>query len=83
MTINWVLETCDALCLISSKVARVLNVRAKRACFIIWTVGSLYWLYVDLHRQLYAQAIGCIISIGIHIYGYWHWGKKGIGKVRQ
>ncbi len=72
-----ILDTCASLL---GKYGRWLNARAVRSCFIIWGVVAAYWVIRDLQLHLYSQAFFCAVSIGIDIYGWFRWKKKGIGK---
>lgn len=75
--IGEILDTCFSML---GKYGRWLNVKAKRICFIIWAVCAAYWTIRDIQLEVYSQAIFCIISIGIDIYGFFHWKKKGVGE---
>lgn len=75
------MEAFDTIVSLSGKYARWLNVRGKRACFIIWFFCVLYWAVRDVYVGFYSQAFFCIISLGLHVYGYWNWGKKGMDKI--
>jgi nicotinamide riboside transporter PnuC len=76
--VNWIGELFDTISLCSGKVGSWFNARGKRICFLIWIGCVSYWFFIDLHRNLYAQACSCFISLALHIYGYINWGKKGI-----
>lgn len=65
----------DACMLIFGKTGKFLNARGNRICFIIDCVCLSYWCYMDFNRGLYSQAVSCLVSIAIAIYGFRRWGK--------
>jgi len=78
--INWIGEILDTIVSLSGKYARWLNARAKSACFIISALNCVYWMFRDFYIGFYSQGFFCLISIGLHLYGYYHWKKNGIGE---
>lgn len=72
-------EAIDLVFLSLTKTARVLNIRAKKFCFLLYIAVDFYWLYIDLHRELYSQAVFAVIAMFMHAYGYWYWSKNNIG----
>lgn len=72
-------EAIDLVFLSLTKTARILNIRAKKLCFLLYIVVDFYWLYIDLNRELYSQAIFAVIAMFMHAYGYWYWSKNNIG----
>lgn len=73
-------EFTDLIFTLLGKAGRWLNVKGKKVCFIIWFVCLLYWTIRNLSMDLYVQSLGCIVSMGFHLYGYFNWKKKGIGE---
>ena len=69
----------DLVFLSLTKTARVLNIRAKKMCFLLYIAVDFYWLYIDLERELYSQALFAVIAMFMHAYGYWYWSKNNIG----
>lgn len=78
--INWMMELFDTIFSLMGKYGRWLNARAKRSCFIIWTICVLYWAVRDLTLGLYSQAFFCTFSIILNLYGFFNWKNKGINK---
>jgi nicotinamide riboside transporter PnuC len=78
-TINWTAEILDTIVSLSGKYGRWLNTRGNRICFIIWAMCTIYWAIRDFNLGLYSQAIFCIFSIGLNMYGYFNWKAMGIG----
>jgi nicotinamide riboside transporter PnuC len=72
-------ETIDLIFLSLTKTARILNIRAKKLCFLLYIAVDFYWLYIDLVRELYSQALFAVIAMFMHAYGYWYWSKNNIG----
>jgi hypothetical protein len=72
-------ELTDLAFTILGKLGRWLNVRGRRACFVLWGICICYWATRNACMGLIVQTGGCLVSLGFHIYGYWNWTKKGIG----
>jgi hypothetical protein len=68
----------DALFLVCGKGGKILNARGNRICFLIDIFCLSYWVYMDIARGLFSQAISAMVSICICIYGFIRWGKKNI-----
>ena len=66
----------DAAFLIIGKGGKVLNARGNRLCFICDMICLVYWINIDIQRELYSQAVSAVISFGIAIYGFIRWSKK-------
>jgi nicotinamide riboside transporter PnuC len=73
MSINWAGEIFDTLISLLGKYGRWLNARGRRACFIIWSICTLYWAVRDFRLGLYSQAIFCLFSVALNAYGYVKW----------
>lgn len=65
----------DAAFLVVGKGGKILNARGNRICFLLDMICLSYWIYMDLQRSLYSQAISACISFGICIYGFRRWGR--------
>lgn len=72
-------EFTDLIFMLASKSARWFNVQGKRICFVIWSISVAYWVARNASMGLMVQTVGCLISLGLHIYGWWNWKNKGIG----
>lgn len=83
MHIGWLAEALDAIFILTGKTAKVLNARGLKIAFIIDSICLIYWCYVDIERQLYAQAVSVTIGLCINIYGYRKWTKLGIGSKKN
>ena len=66
----------DAGMLVFGKCGKVLNARGIRYCFLIDIVCLTYWCYMDFERGLISQAISCLFSMCIAMYGFYRWGKN-------
>ena len=69
-------ELTDLIFTILGKSGRLFNAHGKRVCFIIWIVCLLYWMYRNWMLGLMVQTGGCLVSMAMHVYSYWVWGKK-------
>lgn len=73
-------ELTDLLFTVLGKLGRWFNIKGKRVCFLIWAVCLLYWMGRNASMGLCVQALGCLFSLGMHVYGWWNWRDKGIGE---
>jgi hypothetical protein len=80
MQINWIGEIFDTIVSLTGKYGRWLNTRGKRISFLIAALNCVYWMLRDFYIGFYSQGFFCLISIGLHLYGYWYWGKNRIGE---
>lgn len=69
-------ELTDLIFSILGKSGRLFNAHGKRICFILWIGCLLYWIARNYQLGLMVQMVGCFVSILLHIYGYYKWGKK-------
>ena len=76
MEFNWLLEFTDACTFIGGWIAKWLNARKYKICFVIWSLGSTYWIIRNYNLGLYSAPLIGFINIAINIYGYIYWGKK-------
>lgn len=83
MHIGWAEEAVDFCVAFLCKYAKWQNIKGRRLCFLIWMVCGVYWLIVDIHRGLYAQALFCIPTILFQIYGFYEWKRKGFGETKS
>jgi len=54
----------------------IFNIHKKRACWIIWTIGSIFWIGLYVYTQLWIPIILCVINIGMNIWGWKKWSKE-------
>lgn len=73
-------ELTDLIFTLLGKLGRWYNVRGNRICFIIWSISLSYWCFRNIDLGLKVQSTGCLFSLGMHLYGFWNWKDKGIGK---
>jgi cell shape-determining protein MreC len=74
--LNIVGEILDTITSLSGKLGRWLNIKKKRACFLIWSLCCIYWIFRNYNLNLFSQSFFCIISLGLNMYGYLYWGKS-------
>ena len=66
----------DAFFMVIGKTSKIMNARKIRYCFLL-DIGCLsYWVYMDIMRGLYSQALSALISIFIAVYAFRRWGKN-------
>lgn len=68
-TIAW---TTTTLCLAGT----VLNVKKMWMCFVLWTIGNVLWLCLDLSMGLYSRALLDIVQLGFAVWGLIEWRKE-------
>ncbi len=73
-------EITDLIFTLLGKLGRWFNVRGQRLCFIVWGICLAYWTVRNIQLGLIVQSCGCVVSFGLHAYGFWNWKDKGIGK---
>ena len=61
-----------AVCLLGT----VLNVKRRRECFYLWTVGNIAWMGYDLRCGLYSRAVLDLVQLALAVWGAVEWGKK-------
>lgn len=60
-----------------------LNCKKKIACFYLWAVTNLMWLFYDIFTKNYARAILDIVQFILAIYGIIEWRKIEILIVKE
>lgn len=73
-------ELTDLIFTLLGKLGRWFNIKGQRICFLLWAICLIYWMIRNFSMDLYVQTGGCLISLGMHLYGWWNWKDKGIGK---
>jgi len=53
----------------------VLNIKKKRACFILWAVTNFVWMVVDYHAGIYSQAALFCVYFALALWGIYEWRK--------
>lgn len=72
-------ELTDLIFTLIGKLGRWYNVKGQRISFIIWALVMIYWMARNLELGLMVQSGGCVVSFGLHVYGWWNWKNKNIG----
>jgi nicotinamide riboside transporter PnuC len=65
----------DACFMVAGKTGKLLNARGNRICFLMDIICLTYWIYIDIERCLYSQALSAVISMFICVYGFRRWGR--------
>jgi nicotinamide riboside transporter PnuC len=73
--INWVGEILDTIAKVLGKYGTWLGIRKNRMCFIVNIICCVYWIGIDVYRNLWSQALFTIPTIALQIYGFYKWGK--------
>jgi nicotinamide riboside transporter PnuC len=51
----------------------------KKFGFIVWTLGNVVWIFVDVKIGLYSQIIMMVFYAILNIWGYIEWNKNKKG----
>ena len=66
----------DACFMVIGKTSKFMNAKRLRYCFILDLFCLTYWVFIDIQRGLYSQALSALISMGLAVYGFRNWGKQ-------
>ena len=64
--VSWI---TTALCLTGT----VLNVKKNKLCFILWLIGNILWLIIDINNGLISRAILDIVQGLLALWGMIEW----------
>ena len=53
-----------------------LNVKKRIACFYLWTVVNIAWVFVDFRQELYARSVLDGVHLAFALWGIWDWTKR-------
>ena len=53
-----------------------LNVKKRIACFYLWTVVNIAWVFVDFQQELYARSVLDGVHLAFAVWGFWDWTKR-------
>jgi len=53
----------------------ILNIKKKRACFLIWTFTNAAWAVVDFWQGIPAQGALFTVYFLLALWGLWEWRK--------
>ena len=59
-----------------SLVGTALNVKKRIACFYLWTVVNIAWVFVDFQQELYARSVLDGVHLAFAVWGIWDWTKR-------
>ena len=59
-----------------SLVGTVLNVKKRIACFYLWTVVNIAWVFVDFQQELYARSVLDGVHLAFAVWGIWDWTRR-------
>ena len=66
--ISWI---TTILCLTGT----VLNVKKNKLCFVLWLIGNILWLIIDIKNGLISRAILDIVQGVLALWGIIEWRK--------
>ena len=67
--VSWI---TTALCLTGT----VLNVKKNKWCFVLWLMGNILWLIIDIKNGLISRAILDIVQGVLALWGIIEWRNK-------
>lgn len=73
-------EFTDLIFTLIGKLGRWFNIKGQKICFILWGIVMIYWIFRNWQMGLMVQTGGCVVSLMMHIYGYYNWSKNKIGE---
>lgn len=53
----------------------ILNIKRKRAGFLVWMVTNSAWAVYDYQIGAYAQSALFAVYLGLAVWGWMEWGK--------
>ena len=59
-----------------SLVGTALNVKKRIACFYLWTVVNLAWVFVDFHQEMWARSVLDGVHLAFAVWGVWDWARR-------
>ena len=69
ISIPWIMS-------IIALIGTIINARANKWGFVLWTISNLYMAYINYRAGLYAIGTLFVIYFLLAIYGLYHWGKQ-------
>jgi len=54
----------------------ILNVKKKKACFVVWLIGNTVWLLIDINSMAVSRIILDIAQQIFNAWGLIEWRKK-------
>lgn len=58
-----------------SLLGNIFIVRKSKWGFIVWTLGNIAWIVVDVRIGLYSQIVMMAVYSGLNIWGLIEWGR--------
>lgn len=65
--------------LLFSIIGLYLNVKKRPACFVWWGFANLGWIFINLEKKIYSQAIWFVICFAFAVWGWIRWKKDDKG----
>ncbi len=64
-------------------IGTIINARANKWGFVLWTISNLYMAYINYRAGLYAIGTLFVIYFLLAIYGLYNWSKKEEKKINK
>ena len=61
---------------VTSLVGTVLNVKKRIACFYLWTLVNIAWVFVDFRQELWARSVLDGVHLAFAVWGIFDWTKR-------
>ena len=61
---------------VASLVGTVLNVKKRIACFYLWTLVNIAWVFVDFRQELWARSVLDGVHLAFAVWGIFDWTKR-------
>jgi nicotinamide riboside transporter PnuC len=69
---NW----ADILASVLTVVALFLMISKNRACFVLFTIGNILFIYVSITKSMWGLMGMNFIYMGFNTYGFIAWGRS-------
>lgn len=57
-------------------IGMMLNVKKNKACFIMWLIGNMIWLLIDVYSMAISRVILDVIQQIFNLWGIIEWRKN-------
>ena len=56
----------------------IFNVKKKVACFYLWVIGEIFWMFLDFKNGQYGRMFLDVVHLGMAFWGIYSWRKKKV-----
>jgi nicotinamide riboside transporter PnuC len=71
-----VLEWLGIFAVLVSIMGNFLIIAKKRLGFLVWIVSNMFWIYIDMAKEIPSQAALFLFYTALSIYGFVQWRKE-------